>query len=230
MLQSIHKHMKWIMWAIVILVTVTFMFFGIYPSTVSGRTVAKVDGYAISSDDLNRVYRNMEETYRQIMKDQFNENFAKTLRGQALRELVQNRLLVQEADRVGLRVTDEELQAYIMQIPAFVSRGKFDRRAYEGALQNINMTPAQFEANQREFLLRQKLERLVEDGVAVTDPELSAAYASKNPKAKPGDFEKNKDSFKQTFLTEKQRAALDAFVKGLGNKATITIDDKAFAS
>jgi peptidyl-prolyl cis-trans isomerase D len=230
MLQSMHKHMKWIMWAIVVLVTVTFMFFGIYPSSVSGRTVAKVDGYAISSDDLNRVYRNMEETYRQILKDQFNENFAKTLRGQALRELVQNRLLVQEADRVGLRVTDEELQAYIMQIPAFVSRGKFDRRAYEGALQNINMTPAQFEANQREFLLRQKLERLVEDGVAVTDAELSAAYASKNPKAKPGDFEKNKDSFRQTFLQEKQKAALDAFVKGLGNKATITIDDKAFAS
>jgi peptidyl-prolyl cis-trans isomerase D len=230
MLQSMHKHMKWIMWAIVVLVTVTFMFFGIYPSTVSGRTVAKVDGYAIGSDELNRVYRNMEETYRQIMKDQFNENFARTLRGQALRELVQNRLLVQEADRVGLRVTDEELQAYIMQIPAFVSRGKFDRRAYEGALQNINMTPAQFEANQREFLLRQKMERLVQDGVAVTDAELSAAYASKNPKAKPGDFEKNKVAFRQTYLAEKQRSALDAFVKGLANKATITIDDKAFAS
>ena len=50
MLQSMHKHMKWIMWAIVVLVTVTFMFFGIYPSSVSGRTVAKVDGYVISSD------------------------------------------------------------------------------------------------------------------------------------------------------------------------------------
>ena len=230
MLQSMHKHMKWIMWAIVVLVTVTFMFFGIYPSTVSGRTVAKVDGYVISSDDLNRVYRNMEENYRQIMKDQFNENFAKVLRAQALRELVQNRLLVQEADRVGLRVTDEELQSYIMQIPAFLVRGKFDKKVYEGALRNINMTPALFEANQREYLLRQKLERLVEDGVAVTDTELSTAYASKNPKAKPGDFEKNKINFKQTYLAEKQRDALDAFVKNLGNKATITIDDKALAS
>ena len=230
MLQSIHKNMKWIMWAIVILVTVTFMFFGIYPSSVSGRTVAKVDGYVISADDLNRVYRNMEENYRQIMKDQFNQDFAKLLRTQALRELVQNRLLVQEADRVGLRVTDEELQSYLMQIPAFLVQGKFDKRVYEGALRNINMTPALFEANQREYLLRQKLERLVEDGVAVTDAELPAAYASKNPKAKPGDFEKNKINFKQTYLAEKQRDALDAFVKNLGNKATITIDDKALAS
>lgn len=230
MLQSMHKHMKWIMWAIVVLVTVTFMFFGIYPSSVSGRTVAKVDGYVISSDELNRVYRNMEENYRQIMKDQYNENIAKALRTQALSELVQNRLLVQEADRVGLRVTDEELQSYIMQIPAFVVQGKFDKRVYEGALQNINMTPALFEANQREYLLRQKLERLVKDGVAVTDAELSAAYASKNPKARPGDFEKNKVAFKQTYLGEKQRAALDAYVKNLGNKATITIDDKALVS
>jgi peptidyl-prolyl cis-trans isomerase D len=222
--------MKWIMWAIVILVTVTFMFFGIYPSSVSGRTVAKVDGYVISSDDLNRVYRNMEENYRQIMKDQFNQDFAKALRIQALRELVQNRLLVQEADRVGLRVTDEELQSYIMQIPAFLGRGGFDKRAYEGILRNNGITPAQFEASQREYLLRQKLERLVEDGVAVTDAELPAAYASKNPKARPGDFEKNKVGFKQTYLAEKQRAALDAFVKNLGNKAKITIDDKAFAS
>ncbi|HSQ78009.1 MAG TPA: hypothetical protein VLN91_03875 [Nitrospirota bacterium] len=91
------------------------------------------------------------------------------------------------------------------------------------------MTPALFEANQREYLLRQKLERLVEDGVAVTDAELPAAYASKNPKAKPGDFEKNKVTFKQTYLAEKQRAALDAFVKNLGNKATITIADKALS-
>ena len=230
MLQSIHKHMKWIMWAIVILVTVTFMFFGIYPSAVSGRTVAKVDGYVISADDLNRVYRNMEENYRQVMKDQLPENFTKILRAQALRELVQNRLLVEEADRVGLRVTDEELQAYIMQVPAFVVQGVFNKGIYERALQNINMKPADFEENQREYLLRQKLERLVEDAVSVSDAELPAAYASKNPKAKPGDFEKNKETFKQTYLKEKQKAALDAFVKGLENKATITIEDKAFAS
>jgi peptidyl-prolyl cis-trans isomerase D len=225
-----HKHMKWIMWAIVGLITVTFLFFGIYPSATSGRTAAKVDGYVITTDDYNRVYRNMYENYRQILKDQFNENFAKVLKTQALRELIQNRLLVQEADRVGLRVTDEELQTYIMQIPGFSVQGKFDKRVYERALQSINMTPAVFETNQREYLLRLKLERLVEDGVVVTDAELPAAYASKNPKAKSGDFEKNKANFKQTYLAEKQRGALDAFVKGLENKASIKIEEKAIAS
>ena len=91
--------------------------------------MAKVDGYVIAADDLNRVYRNMDENYRQILKDQFNENFAQALRKQALQELIQNRLLVQEAERSGLAVTDEELQAAIMQIPSFSNQGRFDQRA-----------------------------------------------------------------------------------------------------
>ncbi len=227
MLEQIHKHMKWIMWTIVILVTVTFLFFGIYPNSVSGNTVAKVDGYVIGSDELNRVYRNMAENYRRILKEQFNENFAEILKKQALQELIRNRLMLQEAERKDLKVGDEELQAYIMQVPAFNNQGRFDKRAYEMALQSINMTPAVFEANQREFLMRQKLERLIEDGVVVTDAELTAAYAQKNPKAKKGDFEKNKESFRQTYLSEKRREALDGYVKGLMSKATIKINEKA---
>ncbi len=230
MLEQMHKHMKWIMWTIVVLVTVTFLFFGIYPSTTSGNTVAKVDGYVIGADEFTQVYRNMYENYRQILKDQFNENFAQIVRKQALQELIQNRLLIQEAERRGIRVSDDELQSYIMQMPAFNNQGRFDQRVYERTLQSVNLTPASFEANQREFMLRQKLERLVEDGVTVTEPELAAAYAAKNPAAKKGDFEKNKASFAQTYLGEKKREALDAFVRGLMSKATIKINEKMMAS
>jgi peptidyl-prolyl cis-trans isomerase D len=219
--------MKWIMWAIVVLITVTFLFFGIYPSSGNGNTIAKIDGYVITADELNRVYINMAENYRRILKDQFNQQFADVLRKQALQELIRNRVLVQEAERKGFKVTDEELQTYIMQMPAFTNQGKFDRRAYQMALDSINMPPAKFEASQREFLLRQKLERLVEDGVVVADSELPAAYAEKNPKAKKGDFEKNKESFKQSHQTEKRGEALDAYVRGLMSKAEIKINEKA---
>ena len=69
MLESIHKHMSWIMWAIVVLITVTFLFFGIYPSNVSGRSVAKVGGEVITLDEYNRVYRTMYDNYKQVLKD-----------------------------------------------------------------------------------------------------------------------------------------------------------------
>lgn len=229
MLESIHKHMNWIMWAIVVLITVTFLFFGIYPSDIGGRSVAKVGGDVITADEYNRVYRNLYDNYKQLLKDQFNESYVKSLKSQALQELVVGRLLVQEADRVGLRISDEELQAVIMKMPSFAREGKFDRKIYDRILDQINMKPAAFEASQREFMLRQKLEQLVKDGVVVTDAELAAAYKQKNPKAKPGELEKNREVFKQTLLAEKQRDAITAYVRGIQSRTNVTIDDKAIA-
>jgi peptidyl-prolyl cis-trans isomerase D len=222
--------MKWLMWATIILITVTFLFFGIYPSHVGGGTVANVGGDVISNDDFNRVYRNMYETYRSLLKDQFNEAMAKNLKMQALQEMVSDRLLTQEAERVGLQVSDNELQAAIMREPAFLRDGKFDKARYIRVLDSINMKPALFEANQRRLLLRQKLEQLIRDGVGVTETELVAAYKQQNPKAKSGDFEKSRDSFKQMYLMGKQREALSSYVKGIYDRTKVTINDKFMAS
>ena len=95
MLESMHRHMKWIMWGIVVLITVTFLFFGIYPSDIGGRSVAKVGGEVISAEEFNRVYRGMTENYRKLLKDQFNDAFAKSLKSQALQELIVSKLFVQ---------------------------------------------------------------------------------------------------------------------------------------
>ena len=171
----------------------------------------------------------MYDNYKQLLKDQFNESFAKSLKSQALQELIVERLLVQEATRVGLKVSDEELQAVIMNMPSFARDGKFDKKVYDRILDQINMKPAAFEASQRDFLLRQKLEQLVKDGVVVTDAELAAAYQQKNPTAKPGEFEKNKETFRQTFLAEKRRDALTAYVRGIQSRTTVKIDDKEMA-
>jgi peptidyl-prolyl cis-trans isomerase D len=192
--------------------------------------VAKVGGDVITADELNRVYRTMYDNYKQLLKDQFNESFAKTLKSQALQELIAGKLLVQEADRLGLRISDEELQATIMKTPAFAGRdGRFDKQLYERILDQINMKPAAFEANQREFLLRQKLEQIVKDGVMVSDAELAASFKQKKPTAKPAEFEKDKEMFRQTVLAEKQRDAMTAYLRGIQDRTKVTIDDKAIS-
>jgi len=229
MLIQIHKHMKWIMWAIVVLITVTFLFFGIYPSDIGGRAVAKVGGEVITADEWNRAYQNIYSNYKDLLKGQLNDSFTKSLKAQALQELIVGKLLVQEAERVGLRISDEELQNAIMKIPSFTNNGKFDKRIYDRILDQVNMKPAAFEAGQREFLLRQKLEQVVKDGVAVTDSELSAAYRQKNPKARPGEYEKNMDTFKQTLLAEKRRDALTAYIRGIQDRTTVKIYEKSMA-
>jgi hypothetical protein len=67
----------------------------------------------------------------------------------------------------------------------------------------------------------------VKDSVVVTDAELAASYQQKNPKATPGEFEKNRAAFKETFLAEKQRDAITAYLRGIQSRTTIKIDDKA---
>ena len=224
MLEQMRKHMNWIMWTILVIIIVTFLFFGIYPSSSGAGVAAKVNGDIISTGELNRSYRNLVETYRQIFKDQLNDSMTKTLRQQALRELIQNRLLVQEAGRVGLRVSDEEVQAVIMRTPAFASQGRFDKMAYERYLDYINVKPSVFEETQREYLLRQRIERIIEDSIDVTEDELKAAYASRNPKAKAGDYEKNMSSFRQSYLAEKKRSAVEAYAQALLKKSKIVMN------
>ena len=73
------------------------------------------------------------------------------------------------------------------RIPVFSPQGKFDQGTYEYYLQRENITPTVFETEQREYLLRKKLENLIEDSVDVSDAELAEAYAASNPKAKAGD-------------------------------------------
>lgn len=215
MLELMRKHMNWMMWTILTLIIVTFLFFGVYPSATTGGAAAEVYGEVVTASELNRVARNMQETYRQIFKDQFNEALASRLRGQALQELVQNRLLVREAERAGLRVSDAELQGHIMKIPVFSEGGVFKAATYQRYLDYINQKPAVFEEEQRSYLLRQKFERMIEGGVDVTEAEVAAAYAERNPKAKAGEFGKNRETFRQSLLTDKKRNAVNALVEGL---------------
>ena len=119
MLEQIRKHMGWMMWVIVGLITVTFLFFGIYPSNVGGTRAAKVGDTVITTDEVNRAYRNLYDNYKELLKGQVNDSFAKSLKSQALQQLIVNRLLISEAERLGLQVSDEELQTSIIQMPAF---------------------------------------------------------------------------------------------------------------
>jgi parvulin-like peptidyl-prolyl isomerase len=224
MLEQMRKHMNWIMWIILILVIVSFLFFGIYPSSGGRGAAATVNGEVVTVVELNRAYRNMYETYRQIFKDQINDSITKGLRQQALRDLIQNRLLVQEAKLIGLRVTDEEVQAAIMRTPSFTNQGRFDKAAYERYLDYINEKPSVFEETQREYMLKQKIERIIEESVEVTEDELRAAYAARNPKAKAGDLEKNRESFRQTLLIEKKRTTVDAYAQALYKKGKVTMN------
>ena len=90
--------------------------------------------------------------------------------------LVQRKLLLREAKRQGLQVTDAELIEKVQTYPVFQVNGQFDHARYLQVLRLSRLTPADFEQNQREDLLLGKLENLIKDGVQVTESEVKQTF------------------------------------------------------
>jgi peptidyl-prolyl cis-trans isomerase D len=140
--------------------------------------VATVGGEGVSLREFQMTYNNLADFYRRIYQDRFTEDFARTLnlKQQALDTLVQRKLLLHEARRQGLTVTDGELIARVQSYPVFQVNGGFDRNRYLQVLRLSRLTPGDFEQNQREELLLAKLENLIKDAVQVTEHEVKEAF------------------------------------------------------
>ena len=98
------------------------------------------------------------------------------LKSAVLEELIRQHLLLREARRLGLEVTDEELMDGIGRVPDFQANGRFDKSRYVQALRNNRMTPADFEKEWREQLTVKKLYDLIQDHVQVTEAEVRERY------------------------------------------------------
>jgi peptidyl-prolyl cis-trans isomerase D len=90
--------------------------------------------------------------------------------------------MTQEADHLGLKVTDAELRAKIAGHPVFQFEGGFSEEAYRRVLAANNMTPAQFEDTQRQEVVLEKLRRLVTGFAKVSQAEAFADWLQQNEK------------------------------------------------
>jgi peptidyl-prolyl cis-trans isomerase D len=140
--------------------------------------VATVGGEGVSLREFQLTYTNLTDFYRRLYQDRFTEDFARTLnlKQQALDTLLQRKVLLHEAKRQGLMVSDVELIERVHSYPVFQVNGHFDRSRYLQVLRLSQLTPGDFEQNQREELLLGKLENLIKDGVQVTETEVKQAF------------------------------------------------------
>ena len=168
---------SWFIKVILGLISLVFVFWGA-GSFQSNRmiTVATVNGAPISAEDYREAYNRLLEQYRQQFGGNLDENILNmlNLERQALDGLVDQSLLRQEAKRLNIRVSDEELVESIRQIPAFQSNGAFDRELYNRVLVMNRLTPETFETMQRDSLLVEKMRTFIADGVNVSDAEARA--------------------------------------------------------
>ena len=157
------------------------------PATAAMRRgVAWVDGEAIPASTFLDRYRNVARMYQEQSGGEFSPALARQLGipEQVVAELVRNRVLVLEAERLGLQVTNAEVGTSIATSPTFQQNGAFvGRDAYLSMLRAARLNPRDFEASIRSDLLAEKLRLLITESPHVSDLELREEYRRRNENA-----------------------------------------------
>jgi peptidyl-prolyl cis-trans isomerase D len=195
MLDRMRQHKNWLKWSL-ILVCLAFVVFyipdflrGTGADAASGDTVAQIEGQAITAGEFRRLYQAQLQAYRSAYGSQMNEQLLKQLgvEQQILQQMVDERASLAEANRLKIRVGDEEVRQRILSIPAFQENGQFiGEQRYTQLLlsQRPPMTAAEFEENLRRTLIVDKLRASLTDWMSLTDKEVDQEYRRRNDKVK----------------------------------------------
>ena len=217
MLQAMRKHARffYILFFIVIL---SFIFWGV--GTVDKSTavpVAEVGKEKITVEEYWNAYDRTREFYRNIMKGTFTEETEKqlNLKQKVLDSLIEQKLLLDEAKKEGVTVTDAEVEDSIVNDPAFMRDGRFDKEIYIRRLQLEGWKPEYFEALKRKDLTVARMRQLIEESIDVSDVDVP----------QKGD-EQTQNSLRQAMLSQMREAAVRSYVDVLRKQVRIKINEK----
>ena len=136
-------------------------------------TVAIVNGEKIPYKYYYSLYNNTLASLRSSEQD-ITDDLMKLTQNQILRTLIQDELIWQQTKKYGISVSDAELAQDIQSYPYFLNaNGQFDSRNYYQFLNNLRMSPKDFEALRRKELAANKLQLLVVSAATVSNSEIS---------------------------------------------------------
>ena len=131
-------------------------------------TWAKVNGRKISRAEVEKYYRNQTQGSPQ----QPSEEQALSLKLSILKELIDNEILMQRAEKLGLLATDEEVDSKLNEIKAPYTKEEFDKR-----MQERNITLDDFKRDLRRSITIEKvLNKEITSKINISDSDISSYY------------------------------------------------------
>ena len=103
---------------------------------------------------------------------------------QLIDQMITERAVAFQAERMGFRVSDEDVANAIRSMIPQMAGPNFDRAAYIGYLQQQGLTVDEFERNIRSNLMLLKLQNIALEGAIVTPSEVETEFHRKNDKVK----------------------------------------------
>jgi peptidyl-prolyl cis-trans isomerase D len=146
--------------------------------TTSPDAVATVGGQSITATDVQRQLNTA--LHGQSVPDVLKGLYAK----QVLDQMILKQALTIEAQRLGIRVTDQELSDRIKQIlPAAWNGDTWLKDRYTTEVQTrTGMSIPEFEDFLRDQMLQERFRQLVTDAITVSPAEIQAEYRRRNEK------------------------------------------------
>ena len=182
MITWMQKHKKYLVVTIwvstIAFVGAGFVGWGAYDmNTNRAKSVAKVGDRSISIGEFQQKYGTMYEYYVNASNGKFSQEQAEQmgLDKIVLQRLIQDNIMLNYADELGLSVSDEEIILALMVDPSFLIDGKFDKTKYENALKQARITPKDYEHNLANTLLLDKLFNALRVDVNSKDLDMLAA-------------------------------------------------------
>ena len=223
MLDSMRRHIGWLKWSLG-LVILAFAF--LYIPDLSNSTqqltgaltevVATVGEREITVREFRTVYLRQLQSYQAQSGGEITAEILRSmgLDRQILQQMIDEYAALQEAERLGVTVTDAEIRGRIVSFPAFQQNGQFvGEQAYTQSLrlQSPPMTPAQFEEDIRRSLMLERLQAAVTDWITVTDEDLQREHVRRSETISVSAISFRADDFREGIeATDADVAALFA--------------------
>jgi peptidyl-prolyl cis-trans isomerase SurA len=143
----------------------------------SDDVVAEVNGKKILRSELDKYYRNQTADTPQQPAQPVSDEQAESLRLSILRELIDNEIVMQHAEKLGLLATDEEVDAKLNEVKSPYSAEDFKKK-----LQERGISEEDFKRDLRRTLTAQKvLNKEISSKINISDKDIADYYNSHKP-------------------------------------------------
>ena len=199
LMTSIRERMQVVLWTLLILFLLSMTVGGLVGganiidqligNTNPQTTIARINGEVISPSQFNNLV-NQQLASLKNSGQTINEFQLNQARNRAWENLLQDILVTQEVEKLGLRASNQEVMyhlenqppPFLQQNPTFQTEGKFDSDKYLTALANPNddewLPIEQFMKNT--YIPNFKLQKLLDESLVISDVEILNEFRNRS--------------------------------------------------
>ncbi|PWI34296.1 peptidylprolyl isomerase [Vibrio albus] len=163
------------------LIILSFVFAGVgnYIIGGSGNAAAKVGNTEIGRGAFEQAYQSERNRMQAQMGDYFanllaDPAYVQSFRKSVLDRMIDEVLLEQYADSLGMRISDEQIRAEILSMAPFQNNGEFDQEIYQSALRRAGYSVDSFAEYLRRDMTRRQVLTAIQGSEFALDSEVQA--------------------------------------------------------